>query len=211
MKSIAVFLSFVLSWMLAALPPPSAKASMTSFAERARSKAQLQLTTTVMQQRACSTYELGFKLKLMFRNVGNEPIILDRRVATAGVMVSRDLKAAEARKYEQVERYDLMDEPDIDFAAPNLSTFVILQPGEVFEAATSVSVSLDDGTPTFKNSLRTGIHFIQVGAVTWRATLAKPGSFRRKWRDKGYLWSEPVTSIPMQFTVDSDRRVAKCF
>jgi hypothetical protein len=134
-------------------------------------------------------------------------VILDKKILIADTMVSRDLNSAATKRYEQELRYDLFDAPGSKPA--DLSTFVILLPGNVYEFEDRLSVTVNDGSPLFKDGLGSGIHFLQVGVATWNF-MADPINFRKKWKDKGYLWSSPVTSQPMSFTVELNRPTKKC-
>ena len=172
------------------------------------SKAQLQLTTSVLEQRYCPPDHVGLKLRLTFRNVGEEAVILHKQSAISRIMVSRDLTAASAKHYEQEQR---SDDPgaDIGLDSPNLSDFRILKPGQVFEFEEPVSVYLFNAQRSAERFLGEGTHFIQVDVGTW-PYIADPAGFRKKWRDQGYLWYQGLTSQAMPFTIDKTRTITRC-
>jgi hypothetical protein len=132
-------------------------------------------------------------------------------------MVSRDLESASAAKYEEVGRaeYDAgLYIPEALDVPTDMSNFIILAPGEVFEVEsgwTRVHFIVNDGTRYSEAGLRLGSHFLQVEVGTWpHASESVVVRARRQWRSKGFLWTEPVTSLPMQFTIDPNRPISKC-
>lgn len=171
-------------------------------------KAQLQLTTTILEQKSCSLDHFGLRLRLTLRNIGEEPVILHKQTAISRIMVSRDLRAVAAQQYEQEQRYD---DPgaDIGLASPIYSDFTIIKPGAVFEFEESVSLYLFNAKRSAERFLSEGTHFLQVDLGSW-PYIADPATFRKKWRDKGYLWFEGITSGPMRFTIEKDRPIIKC-
>jgi hypothetical protein len=176
----------------------------------ANPKAKLQLTTSIVEQNYhCSNY-VGFKVRLMFKNVGTEPVILDKRSFIYGKMVSRDLEAVAAKQYETEGRYDLFDPAYFNVDPSDMSNFIVLKPGEVYAFNDGVgSFWIDAGTPPRKGHLNPGTHFLQLKVSTWSYfTDANP--FHQKWRDKGVLWSEGIISEPMPFTVEEKLPFVKC-
>jgi len=172
------------------------------------SKAQLQLSTRVLGQRSCSVDHFGLRLRLTFRNLGNEPVILHKQSAISRIMVSRDLMAASAKHYEEEQRYD---EPgaDIGLDSPVLADFMVLKTGEAFEVEEAVSIYLFNAKHRAERFLSEGTHFLQVDVGSW-PYITNPAPFRKAWRNKGYLWFEGITSDPMPFTIEKDRSIVKC-
>jgi hypothetical protein len=172
------------------------------------SKAQLRLTTRILEQRSCSQGHFGLRLRLTLRNVGDEPVILHKEKAISRIMVSGNLAAVANKKYEQDLKYD---DPGATAGldSPLFPNFTILKPGEVIEFEESVSVYLFNEKRPAELLLREGTHLLQVDVGTW-PYIAEPSPFRRDWRDKGYLWFEGLTSDPMPFTIEKDRPIVKC-
>jgi hypothetical protein len=171
-------------------------------------KAQLQLTTNVLEQKSCSPDHFGLRLRLTLRNVGQELVILHKHSAVSRIMVSSDLAAATNKKYEQDLRYD---DPSASSGldSPLFSDFTILKPGEAIEFEEPVSVYLFNEKRSAQRLLREGTHLLQVDVGSW-PYIADPASFRKKWRNKGYLWFEGITSQPMTFTIEKDRPLINC-
>jgi hypothetical protein len=170
-------------------------------------KPQLELATRIVEQYSCSSDHIRFTLQFIMKNVGSTVLIIDKSILIAEIMVSRNLKSAGSKRYEQELRYDLFDMPTS--APSDLSSFVILSPGNVYEFENRVSVTVNDGSPQFKVGLGPGPHFLQIGVATWYY-MADPMPFRRRWKDKGYLWSKSLTSLPMPFTVEMNRPIKNC-
>jgi hypothetical protein len=175
-----------------------------SLAKPAASKAQLQLTTNIVERKHHCSNLMSLRVRLTFKNIGDEPIILDKRSFIGAEMVSHDLEAAAAKQYETTARYDLFDGAFFDVDPSDMSNFVILKPGEVYEKTRGLtSLWLDDAPPPREGFLSPGTHYLQIIVSTWSYfTDAKP--FRKKWSDKGVLWLEGMTSLPMPFTVEID-------
>lgn len=171
-------------------------------------KAKLQLTTIILEQKSCSPDHFGLRLRLTLRNVGQAPVILPKQTAISRIMVSADLLAATNKRYEQDLRYD---DPGASsgFDSPLLGDFTILKPGELIEFEEPVSVYLFNEKSRAEQFLKEGSHLLQVDVGSW-PYVANPTSFRRKWKHKGYLWFEGITSEPMWFTIEKDRPLTKC-
>lgn len=174
-------------------------------------KGKLQLTASVIEKKHhCSNF-VGFRVRLTFKNVGKSPAILDKRSLVAGLTVSRDLEAAAAKQYEIDSHYDFFGSGDyFDVDPSDMANFVILKPGEVFTVDTGVgSFWVANGTPPPKGYLNAGTHYLQLKVATW-TYFADPAPISRKWSDKGFLWSEGLSSPPIPFTVEVDRQSPDC-
>jgi hypothetical protein len=176
-----------------------------------QSPAQLRLTTNIVEQRYCSRTRLSLTLRLTFTNIGHEPVILDKKSSVIGKhMVSRNLKDAATKKYEyEVSTFYTRRGTGLRLDPPAQSLFVILKPGESYDLETNLGLSLYDGTKDSKNDLRAGEHVLQVKVWTWYYPFPAE-SFREKWREKGFLWSKDITSLPMPLRVDKNKVISNC-
>jgi hypothetical protein len=188
-----------------------------SAAYQGSSRAKLQLTTRVMDYLSCSRNELTLRLVFTFKNTGRENIILDKGSSIVGRhLVSRDLKGVATKKYEEEGRseYDAGPYTQTLNVPADMSDFIILAPGEVYEVEsgwTRVHFTVNDGSPHSEAGLSFGPHFLRIQVGTWpNASETAVSRMRRQWRDKGFLWTETVTSLPMQFTVDRNRPISNC-
>ena len=55
-----------------------------------------------------------------------------------------------------------------------------------------------------------GLNFLQIVVLTWYYPRASNIKWRDQWQTKGYLWSDPITSIPMPFKVETNAPVLDC-
>lgn len=197
----------VLLLVLGGIPLPN----KTSLAVGTARKARLQLTTSIVREKSCSRDHLSLELRFTFRNVGAEPVIIDKRSFVTRSLISQSLKAADAKRYELETRADLFD--DIFATSPrDISNFAVVGPGESYDLQTEqtrVSFLIDDGTPRTKEYLRPGSYFLQIEIATW-TYLDDAEQFRLRWKTTGMLWSEGLTSQPMPFVVEQSRPIAKC-
>jgi|GEM_PF-3300554 len=171
-------------------------------------KGQLELNTTILEQKSCSLDHVGFKLRLTLRNVGKGRVILHREKAISRIMVSGNLAGAATKRYEQEQRFD---DPGAvtGFDTPTLSNFTMLEPGEGINFEESVSVYLFKAKRRTEQFLRKGTHFLQVDVASG-PYIADPAPFRSDWSEKGYLWFEGIISEPMAFTISNDRQITQC-
>lgn len=172
---------------------------------------RLEFTTSIVKEKSCSPNHISLELRFIFKNVGTEPIIIDKQTFVTRTMISRNLKAASAKRYETQIRADLFDDV-FPLSPKDMTDFAVVQPGETYDLQTRdtrVSISIDDGAPRSKDYLRPGSYFLQVEIATW-TYLNDAEEFREKWKDRGVLWSKGLTSQPMPFVVAQDRPISKC-
>lgn len=214
MRLIAAFMLLAASYAPSALAQskPAGRTDSRS-AEQSKqpdSEARLQFTASIVERRhVCSNF-MGFrKVRLTFKNVGGVPVILDKRSFLVGSMVSRDLEAAAAKQYQATIRY-FDDGAYFNVDPSNMSTFVVLKPGEVYEKVDGVgSFFIDDQAPAPKGRLSPGTYFLQIKVSTW-SYFADSEPFRERWKDKGILWLELMTSEPMPFTAEKNPSLPPC-
>jgi hypothetical protein len=217
MKLVTLFLLFTLSCTPVSIQATTGRKVSPRVADRTDSKARLQLTTSITKEVSCHPQHLSLTLRLTFRNIGNEPIILDKKSSVIGRhLVSRSLTAAAANKYEEDTRYESFNADEIGFRfdpPADMSNFIVLGPGEthtIEDPRTRVSFDVYEGTSDDKDSLRFGTHFLQIIVPTLFYPPSVAADLRARWRDKGFLWSEPLTSLPMRFEIEKDRQIIKC-
>jgi len=125
-------------------------------------------------------------------------------------MAPRNPKAAAARRYEYDPSASYADLSKLGFRnTPEADSFVVLKPGESFRLETDFRVHLYDGTKDSRDFLHPGNHILEVRVATWYY-YAEPRIYRERWIDKGYLWFQNVTSLPMPFTVERNPVVTPC-
>lgn len=195
---------------------PPARQTVAAPADAQSGEAQLQLAATVLSScYATQSYPstLRWTLLLTYTNVGRQPVLLDKKSSTIyRSLVSRSLKDAEAKKYEYDSSISFIDPRRAGVrteATPEEDAFVALKPGESYSLERNHGVYLSDGTEDTEDYLGPGNHLLQLRVMTWYY-LESPETYRERWRDKGYLWSQNITSLPMQFTVEKRSNVAPC-
>jgi len=174
----------------------------------------LQLTTSIAKERYCSDIGsrfLRWKLILKYTNTSTRNILIDKKSSWIyRSMVSRNPKAAAARRYEYDPSASYADLSKLGFRnTPEADSFVVLKPGESFRLETDFRVHLYDGTKDSRDFLHPGNHILEVRVATWYY-YAEPRIYRERWIDKGYLWFQNVTSLPMPFTVERNPVVTPC-
>ena len=216
MKSILTCLLSVLLYATAVLAEkPTDTKVRTGPAALADAKEQLVFTTSTVKQWSCGPNELALDLKLRIKNTGKNPVILSKKIFIGRFMVSRNLDDAAAKKYAMSIRYSDFDVgPGDGFYTPDLSRFVVLRQGEVYESEESISiptslVSEPGAKPFPEIGISEGTHLLQVVVGTW-PYVADPKPHQKEWKGKGFLWTQGLLSEPMPFTVDKSEPIIKC-
>ncbi len=179
----------------------------------------LQLTTEILRQRYCEGDSeldgLDLELRLRYRNVGSQPLILYKGSEDVyQVKVSSGPADAARGKYEvnaSLTRYTDAGAWEASESSLN-RMFVILRPGETYEAKTRarVFVTREGVRRKIEGSVGNGEHYLQVTIPTWHSPQELAERLRKKWGRKGFLWTTSVTSLPMAFTVEPKRTAEDC-
>lgn len=167
--------------------------------------AKLELTTDLLELRYCSDYSFQFVLRLNFSNKGTSTVVLDKKSRRgSSFLVSPTLEDAIKRKYEFTADRLMHMLPTYDPAdrVPNESDFMVLKPGE--------SYCREDTVRLYNpKSLRTGHHVLQIVVENW-PYFASNIEWRERWRSRGYLWTDPITSVPMRFVIERKPTTVEC-
>jgi hypothetical protein len=168
-------------------------------------KPLLQLTAEIISQNYCAASSdaltLEINLKLRYRNVSNQKLILYRghdlfyqtRIRGAGVG---------AQAYEVLflnSRYYDQEFESIDQAVPG-KVFVSLSPGSVYGRNLLVGIALvPEGVERGNSAIAVGDHTLQLIVSTWYKQRSLAEKLRKQWEPKGLLWSDPLVSPPVHF------------
>ena len=179
-------------------------------------KPSLELTTEIISQNYCAASSdaltLEMYLKLRYRNVGNQKLILYRghdlfyqtRVRSA---------AGGAQAYEVLflnSRYFDSEFESIDQAVPG-KVFVSLSPGSVYERNVLVGIALvPEGVERGNSAIVAGDHTLQLIVSTWYKQRSLAEKLRKQWEPKGLLWFDPVVSPPIHFLAERPPSPAPC-
>lgn len=174
--------------------------------------AQLQLSTSVVEQRYCSDGRVRFQLRLDFTNAGKQPVVLDKRSSTIPkYLVSRDAKAAGVKKFQaKIERLIGLNSSGMSLESTlDESSFLTLKPGETYSLTKPISF-LIARTGDKEGSIRAENHVLQIVVVTWYYPRFSNVKAREQWRQKGYVWSDDITSLPMPFNIEKQHMGVMC-
>jgi hypothetical protein len=175
--------------------------------------ANLQLNTDLIELRHCPGDILRFTLRLNYTNMGKNAVILDKRSSViTEYMMSRSFKNATEKKYA-IEAHRLIGFDGAGMtmdSVPNESDFVVLKPGEAYNLILVLTSNTDADSYNDGSRPLRGLNFLQLVVLTWYYPRASNIKWRDQWQAKGYLWSDPITSIPMPFKFDSKAHVVDC-
>lgn len=181
-------------------------------------KSSLQLTTNIVSQRYCAGDEdldsLQLELRLCYTNIGRQPLILYKGSNDISrVMVSRDAERAAAGQFEangSVTRVTDGSRVNVEGSTPG-EMFVVLPSGASYQTKTAVSVLVARGDASrVAGAITADEYVLQVEVPTWAESDDLAKKLRRRWRQSGFLWYDPVTSMPMPFKVEKQRAVVNC-
>ena len=95
-------------------------------------------------------------------------------------------------------------------AVPDESQFVLLKPGETYSPVRVLSYDFGARSDNERSRRLSGVNFLQLVVLTWYYPRASNFKWREQWQTKGYLWSDPITSIPMPFKFENKSPVVDC-
>ena len=164
--------------------------------------AQMEFTKDLIELRYCSNDSLQFVLRLNFSNKGKNPVILDKRYRSgSGFLVSRTFENAIKKKYQfTVETLSGFDPAD---SVPDETNFVVLMPGETYTLEQVVRLYN-------RRSMGTGQRVLQMIVDNWPYFTSSNIEWRDRWRNRGYLWTDPLTSVPMPFMLAKKAAIVEC-
>ncbi len=181
------------------------------------SKQPLELTAEIVSQSYCAvnhdSASLELKLKLRFRNVGSQKLILYKghdlfyqtriRSAPGNPSGPYDVWVVNSRYFDQEVEV-------IDQASPS-KVFVTLSPGAVYSSEIQIGVGVvTERVDRGDSSIRVGDHTLQLIASTWYQSRAMAQKLRQEWQRKGLLWSDPLDSRPIHFLAQRPSVLVPC-
>ena len=177
----------------------------------------LQLTAEIVSQSYCAVTSdsaaLEMKLKLRYRNVGGQKIILYKGHELFYQSKIRSVPGNPAGLYEVWlvnSRYFDQELEPIDQTSPS-RVFLSLPPGAVYTREIMIGVGVvSDKAARGDSSINAGDHTLQLIVSTWYKSRNLAQKLRQEWQAKGLLWSEPVVSAPIHFVAQRPRLLAAC-
>jgi hypothetical protein len=182
-------------------------------------KLPLRLKTSVLGQRYCKepgsdvSDNLRLRLRLQYINVGQDQLILYKHDNTVfREMISHDPQEAMENRY--IWDLSLMvittNDEMINSQVPGTS-FVLLPSGHSLEAETEVTIFAKRSSKGKESDgLPPGEYFLQVSVSTWPESAGFAEILRNRWQSFGTLWSSSITSEPMPFKIEGNRKVMNC-
>jgi hypothetical protein len=183
--------------------------------------AALRLTLNLLGSQYCTGDNeidgLLLKLRFVYENRGSGPIILYKHSPwPTRVMIARDAANAVAQQYEldfSLTWYtEKRDERTACYerAAPT-DCFIIIPAGKSYEADGDVRVFAVRGDAAdIPGAVKSGEHALRLVIPTWDESAKLAQELTSRWRSHGSLWSKALTSEPLTFTIDKERKVVDC-
>ncbi|SRR6266496_4066917 len=183
--------------------------------QSANTRVALRLIISAVETRYCSPSNLEVTLRLEFKNYGDSVLLFRKNnLVMSRYMISRTLKAASSKDYEMevspMVNTVLLPKLDAEAEFDN-SGFEILKPGDSYATSKKFRIPfVSHSRAGTHDSLKSGNYFLQIQIWTWYESPLLLEKLRSRWRPKGYLWSDPVISSPMPFTIARKQSVSNC-
>jgi hypothetical protein len=184
-------------------------------------QSNLQLTTHIIDERYCKgkrgSYDsLKIKLKLNFKNIGKKNLILYKGSNPINnQMISYNLDDALAKRYILEMSFTIISSglPSITGESVPDKNFVIIPPDSSYETNASTDIVLflnKNENIVFNGSIGVGQYYLKVNVSTWHWSLDLANSLNSRWEEKGDLWFEDVTSLPMLLKIEGNQKLSDC-
>jgi hypothetical protein len=151
---------------------------------------------------------MKLKFQLKYTNVGRQPLLLYKGSKSVSyIRAARTVEDLTAEKFsiDYSITWVSSDAGDVPNTGSRLdSRFVVLKPGESWEAA-----SLGELRLTINKALA-GEHVFQVVISTWGGSTEQAVKLRAKWKEAGYLWVGDVFSVPAPLTITIPQKLNGC-
>jgi len=188
-----------------------------TIAAQPKTSKPLELTVDIVSQNYCAVNQdsasLELKLRLRFRNVGNQKLILYKGHDLFYQTKIRSAPGNPSGPYEVWvvnSRYFDQEVEAIDQTSPS-KVFITLSPGAVYATEILIGVGVvNEKVDRGDSSIRSGDHTLQLIASTWYQSRAMAQKLRQEWQRKGLLWSDPLDSRPIHFLVQRPASLALC-
>ena len=210
----ALLLTLVLACVLLSAGAPAANV----IAIKSSPPEALRLSVKVEGEQYCTGDSeldgLRLKARLVYTNHGKEKLILYKGSTTISrLMISRTLADAAAKRFEvdsSITSATSGGEKCYRGRVPS-SCFVSLQPNASYEVETTIRLFVVGGDAReITGAVMSGDHVLQVEVPTWHESDELAVQVARRWQQNGTLWSTPVTSDPLLFTVKKEHQAVDC-
>ncbi len=171
---------------------------------------KLNLVINRIGQKFCSKSKMLIRLRLIFNNEGNKPIILYKKSTTVWKYSILGVGNNSSEKPHKIIPF-IMD--TIKFGElPNRKNFIILKQGESFSFEQDKAIFVNNRDSITDGKIHFGEYSLQITVGTWYYHPNLKDEYRKKWQDEGFLWTKDVTSSPMEFKVEklNERIIENC-
>jgi hypothetical protein len=180
-------------------------------------KPPLELTVQIVSQSYCAVNQnsasLELKLKLHYRNIGKQKLILYNghdlfyqtkiRSAPGNLNGPYEVWVVNSRYFD--EELEVIDHP-----TPG-KVFVTLPAGAVHMREIMIGVGVvTEKIERGDSAIRSGDHTLQLIASNWYQSRTMAQKLRQEWQKKGFLWSDPVDSPPVHFLAQRPAVLSSC-
>jgi hypothetical protein len=180
-------------------------------------KQPLELTAEIVSQSYCAVNQdsasLELKLKLRFRNLGNQKLILYKghdffyqtkiRSAAGNPSGPYEVWVVNSRYFD--EEVEAIDQP-----SPG-KVFLTLSPGAVYLKEIVIGVPVvTERVERGDSAIRRGDHTLQLVVYMWYKSRSLAQKLRQQWQRKGLLWSDPLFSPLIHFLAARPASLAPC-
>lgn len=178
----------------------------------------LRLAVNIVDQKYCAgdadLDALKLNVRFTFTNISHRQLILYKSAdLISQIMIGETLADIEAGQFQvdsSVTQLIAVEEKCFRGSAPS-RCFVVLPPGASYEAQTTVRVFVvRNEKREITGAVASGEHVLQVRVSTWPESEGLSKELRRRWEHIGCLWYDPITSVPMPFKVEKQRKVVDC-
>jgi len=164
--------------------------------------------------RTITSVRSDLTLRVVYKNVGTYPIILDKLSGTiGGQKIYHSPQNGNASLIEYDARLDIIAgflTPRKEGDAPS-NSFVILKPGEQYEGKAETRLLID--YPEQYQHLSSDVHYLRFAMWTAMGTLHQANNLdelRTRWKAIGYFWTEGITTEPMEMRFPKLADIGKC-
>ncbi len=180
-------------------------------------KPPLELSVQIVSQSYCAINEksavLELQLKLRFRNVGKQKLILYKGhdlFFQSKILSAPGNPSGPYGVWLVNSRYFDEEVEPIDQPSPS-QVFLTLSPGKTWVKEMTIAVGVVDASvERGDSSIRAGDHTLQLVVSMWYKSRLLAQKLREQWQKIGLLWTDPLSSVPIPFGVQKPRIMAPC-
>lgn len=172
----------------------------------------IRVSTSLADKTYCSSSNLRLTMSLTITNVSGNPVIVDKDYfAIVHTTISRNLGSGKPGPVEfKTGKNVLMEFSSVDESRPASELFVVLKPMEAYVTKLHDYIPIDDGHRSHAGYIKPG-KFLHEGVVlTWGGPNRLGEDLRNRWKEYGVLLLDPLTTEPIEFSVEAAPKVGDC-